>query len=304
MRIADKNLMPEVTLLGTGTAFLVMLGIFWSSSAGATAADSAPIIIAPISSAEAATPPMAPAQTPIQPSAQTPAQTSVPSAAPTQAVGIVLPAPESTSASSAPPSPPDLFKAQGESIDKNISTMEDKVSENAKNIVKHLDSGSDTTTLADLNRARQTITRIDAMIEVERRLNELEKLRNERRDVRSTSLSASLAGAIPASALGAGSRSSPAPVAPPAFTGEDQKAKPVATIQQRPEISRIYGTGGQYVAVLKFAGGEVKSVRAGDKLTDGDTVRAITSSSVDIGGKGTSYTLHVKNIDVVFSGVR
>jgi type IV pilus biogenesis protein PilP len=286
MRIANKKFMPAATFIGTGAAFLVMLGVCWVPFAGAYAAEAAPIIIAPISSAEAATPTLTPA----------------PSVVPVQAVAST-PALDSLSASPSPSSPPDLLKAQGESIEKNISAMEEKVSESAKNVVKHLDVSADATSLADLNRARQTITRIDAMIDVERRLNELEKLREERHDAHSSSMTASLAGAIPASALGMPTHSSSTPVAPPAFGQEEQKTKP-AVSPQRPEISRIYGTGGQYVAALKFSGGEMKSVRAGDKIGDGETVRAITASSVDIGGKETSYTLRVKNIDVVFSAVR
>ncbi len=175
--------------------------------------------------------------------------------------------------------------------------MEDKVVENAKSVVKHLDVASDTMTLADLNRARQTVSRIDAMIDVEKRLNELEKIRSERHGSHQA-----LEGAIPASAL-VMPPMSVSPSKPVVLASHEEE--PVRHVEtSRPEISRIYGAGGKYTAVLSFSGGDVKSVHVGDKLADGETVRAITSSFVEIGGKETSYTLRVKNVDVVYSAER
>ena len=176
-------------------------------------------------------------------------------------------------------------KSQNESIGKNVSTMEDEISSNAKKIIKRLDVAADTTSLADLNSARQTVTRIEAMIEL------------EKRDGMSSPPPAMLATAIPSSAL----MPPPSATLPISSDFEPQKIK--FSSSSHPEISHIFGTGGRYTAVLKLSNGDLKPVKVGDKVSDNETVRAITSSSVDVAGK-TPYTLHVKNVDMVYSAMR
>jgi type IV pilus biogenesis protein PilP len=183
-----------------------------------------------------------------------------------------------------------------ESIEKHITRTEDKIIERAKEDVKKLDSVPDEATLAELNRVRQTISRIEAMIDVEKRLNELERLRNDRRGGSAMmpgvpSIPAGLAEAIPASAF-----SMPQP-------GGSMQIEPKPLRSHRPTIVRVVGSGGRYTAVLKTSGDDTKSVRVGDKVSDDETVRSITPSTVEIGGKGSSYTLHVKNVDMVHSMV-
>lgn len=195
-----------------------------------------------------------------------------------------------------PASAAEAPKGQNESIGKNVSTMEDEISTNAKKIIKRLDVAGDTTSLADLNSARQTVTRIEAMIELEKRLKELDKLRGERDGMSMSAAPAMLASAIPSSAL------MPPPSASMISEPEPQKVKMSSNLGQ-PEISHIYGTGGKYTAVLKLSNGDLKSVKVGDKISDNESVRAITPSSVDVGGK-TSYTLRVKNVDMVYSAMR
>jgi len=189
-----------------------------------------------------------------------------------------------------------------ESLEKSVARTEEKVIESARELVKKLDSSADETALSDLNKARQTVSRIEAMIDVEKRLTELDRLRNERRGgPQMGNIPAALAGAIPASALtmprGA-AKSGKSYLAPNSNQMVVMPAKP-----SRPTIARIIGTNGKYIAVLKMSEKEEKAVKVGDKVSDGETVRAITSSSVEIGGKGTSYTLNVKNVDVVYSVV-
>ncbi len=207
---------------------------------------------------------------------------------------VAIPSPEASDALN----PLEMGKTEDQSISKGMAKAEDKVIENAKNLVKKLDTTSDETTLEDLNKARQTISRIDAMIDVEKRLSELEKLRNERQP-RMPSMPPTLASAIPASALAMPSIAS----LPSPGIGSDEPAR-VRRSSARPTLTRIIGTNGRYSAVLKFTGDNVKTVRVGEKVSDGETVQAITQTSVQIGGRGTSYTLHVKNVDVVYSVVR
>ncbi len=192
-----------------------------------------------------------------------------------------------------------------ETIEKSMTKVEDKLIESAKAEVKKLDNVPDETTLSELNRVRQTISRIEAMIDVERRLNELEKLRSDRNKTGSVAaipgLPANLAEAIPASAL--------AFPAGQGFAGggarqiRDSRIINNPPQTRRPTLQRITGAGGKYSAVLKVSD-ETKSVRVGDKISDGEFVRSITSSSVEIGGKGSSYTLHIKNVEMVHSIVR
>jgi len=214
---------------------------------------------------------------------------------------IIDPAPKAAEPSATPQG---ASSAQStESLEKSVSRTEDKVIDSARDIVKKLDSSAEETALSDLNKARQTVSRIEAMIDVEKRLNELDRLRNERRGTAQMgNLPAALAGAIPASALGM-----PNGINMGKATGglsQNNQLIVMPAKPSRPSIARIIGTNGKYTAVLKMSEKEEKTVKVGDKVSDGETVRSITSSSVEIGGKGTSYTLNVKNVDVVYSVVR
>jgi type IV pilus biogenesis protein PilP len=79
--------------------------------------------------------------------------------------------------------------------------------------------------------------------------------------------------------------------------------KPKSTITDI-EVSRITGADGKYSAVLKMANGDMKPVRAGDKITDHATVRWISSSSVLVEEYGETHTIRIKNVDAIFSAMR
>lgn len=188
------------------------------------------------------------------------------------------------------------------SIEKSVSKIEEKVIDSGKDAVKRLDSATDDTTLTELNHARQVVTRIEAMIDVEKRLSELDRVRNDRRgnDARGA-LPGSLAAAIPASAL-APMRGGGSAVGANGELGAGDQGF-VVPGSGHPKIVRIVGSGGKYSAVIKSGGG-LRTVRVGDKISAGAYVRSISTTSVEVGGKGTSYTLHVKNGDVVQGVVR
>jgi len=78
--------------------------------------------------------------------------------------------------------------------------------------------------------------------------------------------------------------------------------RPVA-FSSNQEISRIMGSEGKYSAVLKI-NGDLKTVRPGDQLPGGATVRYISSSSVVIDENGKTRTLHIKNVDAIYSAMR
>jgi type IV pilus biogenesis protein PilP len=203
-------------------------------------------------------------------------------------------------AAAVPPVPGAPDASKGQEMRKSVSTQEDKVTESAKNMVKRLDTSTDAMTLADMNSARQTITRIDAMIDLEKRLGELEKLRKDH-TVGTLPTAGMLANAIPNGAINA-SQLQP----PPRSTLASSEAKidkhPV--VETHPEIVRIFGTDGKYTAVIKFPNGEVKAARVGDQVASDFLVRSITSSSVGVDGKGEFYTLHIKNVDAFYSAMR
>ncbi|MDR3450759.1 MAG: hypothetical protein P4M15_13620 [Alphaproteobacteria bacterium] len=172
---------------------------------------------------------------------------------------------------------------------KNLSTMEDRATDNANGVVKHLDS-SEAVTLDDLNTARQAVARIDAMIEIEKHLAELDKLRGGGR---------SLASAIPASAL----TPPPAPVAQVKIPSEPPAPKHVTPPPAQYEVSRISGSDGNYSAILKN-GAEAHIVKVGDTLASGGVVRWISPSSVLIEQNGSTRSLHIKSADAIYSAVR
>jgi type IV pilus biogenesis protein PilP len=179
-------------------------------------------------------------------------------------------------------------------MNKNIAALEEKATDNAKSTLKTLD-GTDALTLDDLNRARQTVARIDAMIDIEKRLGELEKLR----DGKNGGSSSNFANAIPASAL------TPMPRAisrTPSFPTGQEMPVVMHVAPSKPEISRIVGADGKYEAVLKMSDGETRTVRIGDTL-NGGTVRWITPSAVGFDEKGQTSVLHIKNVDIVSSAL-
>jgi len=185
-------------------------------------------------------------------------------------------------------------------MNKTVTSLEDKAAESAKALVKRLDNVSDPLTIEDLNSARQTVARIEAMIDVEKHLLELSKLRNERNG--GASSAAALVGAIPASALTPPSTMAGSLGQIHSLTGED--FKPRVIMSGGTEVVRILGAEGKYIAVLKMGNGDKRSVKVGDEISGGTTVRWISASAVGLDEKGETHTLHVKDVDTVYSAMR
>ncbi len=210
----------------------------------------------------------------------------------TATMPIPSPLPPSTSAPANSPAP-------GAEISKSVATIETKVTDDAKNLVKSLESSTDAMTLEDLNSARQTVARIDAMIDVEKHLADLEKVHNERTGVKPSN---SFSNTIPASAL----LPPPPATAPMTFKPietSDHEVLPKPLPQPGIEISRIVGSEGRYAAVLRVSG-ELKTFRAGDQVSSKTSVRSISASSVVLDENGEVRTLRVKNVDAIYSAMR
>jgi len=201
-----------------------------------------------------------------------------------------FPAPPSIQMASAEPMPafspsPSLESKSGE----NLGNLENKVvPDSVKEIVKHLDRATtEDMTLDDLNAARQAVARIEALIDIEKHLAELDRVRQEREK------KTSFAAAIPASALQPPISSITSPVS-------GRPSMPAS--ENFGEILRIMGRNGHYSALVKMSNEKTKTVEVGDQLSDGSKVVAITTTGVDVVNHGTRQSLHIKNVDTVFGG--
>jgi hypothetical protein len=158
--------------------------------------------------------------------------------------------------------------------DKNdIPAPSPKVPDSVKSVIKKLNTATQDVTLEDLNSAREAVAKLDVLIDIEKRLNDLTTLRLEREEKNA----ASLAAALPASALGlppskGGSQSvvplSPIPEPMPMISAPApiKMAPPVPTGPSDFDVVRISGVRGSYIAMVREADGKTKRVREGDKM--------------------------------------
>jgi hypothetical protein len=188
-------------------------------------------------------------------------------ASPSSATQVALPTPAASTAA-------------GRS--KNISAMEDKVQDSVKNVVKQL-STIDNVNLDDLNTARQAVVKLELLIDIEKHLAELDKIRAEHGGEKS------VMAALPASAL----------TAPPSMTTSRNRS---ASTFEAPspvshaEVTRVAGTDGHYTALVQG-----KFVQVGDSMPDGTTVVAISPKDVSTKSKdGTIHRLKVKGVDEIY----
>jgi type IV pilus biogenesis protein PilP len=171
-----------------------------------------------------------------------------------------------------------------------------KMPDSVKSVVKRLNTATEGVTLDDLNSAREAVAKLDMLIDIEKRLKDLADLRQEREEK-------SMAGAIPASALGLRG-GLPPPVQPfPASMEMENRPPPMPVVATaNVEVTRIVGAAGRYMATVKVNDGKSMTVRQGDKLSDGSVVQDITSRSVTLVRDKKTHTVNVKDIAVVFNG--
>lgn len=176
-----------------------------------------------------------------------------------------------------------------------------KVPDSIKGVIKRLNTATENVTLEDLNSAREAVAKLDILIDIEKRLNDLADLRHDREEK-------SLAGAIPASALGLRGQPGVMPVfTPPAMPPQSSIAsgapqmqimQPLSTV----EVQRITGAAGRFSAMIKSGEGKSTLVREGDKLPDGSVVKSITSRGLTLLRGNEKHTVQVKDVAAVFSG--
>lgn len=244
----------------------------------------------------------APAEAPVVPSSApsvTPPTTTaplppvnVPKSQPAAAVeppkDLVLPFPESEEHA-------DDKSSSKEDKEKSLKKAEDSVTDSVKKVIKQL-GADENITINDLNSARQAVAKLDALLDIEKRLVDLEKVREERKSTKGSSIPP-----IPASAL-----ASPVPSLLP-IPGSPQAGGPPilpAFSAASLEVSRITGGSGRYKATIKTPDGQTKVLQAGDRLPDGTKVISVSASGVELSEGGNVRTVRVKNVDTIFGNRR
>lgn len=233
-----------------------------------------------------------------------------------------------TAASASPALPPSIALPSASSSDaakakdpkkaeSDIPAPSPKVPDSVKNVINHLNNATQDVTLEDLNSAREAVVKLDVLIDIEKRLNDLAGLRREREEKNATAVAA----ALPASALGLSRPGVPSlpmaalptmPVTPSLLPTAPKVVAPV--VPPGPvavDVLRITGSRGNYSALLRESGGSKdisgkdsgakdKRVRAGDKLSDGTEVRSISKNGVTLVKDKKTRTIQVKDVEQVF----
>jgi hypothetical protein len=184
--------------------------------------------------------------------------------------------------------------------DDGLGSLPEKVPGGVKSVVKRLNSATKDVTIDDLNAAREAVVKLDVLIDIEKRLNDLTTLRLEREE-KSNDLSM----AIPDSALGGrmGKKVGFPPAVAPMPAPVAQPVQPVIIPEKKIEVSRIVGASGRYVATIKDGDGTSRQIREGDKLADGSTVDYISRDGVTAtSASKKKSTVQVKDINAVFGG--
>ncbi|WP_301100440.1 hypothetical protein [Propionivibrio sp.] len=227
-----------------------------------------------------------------------PAMPVMPAAAPTQTAttpkSAAAPSEAIVLAGTGVTSPPALHEPE----DDEAATI--KVPKSVNNVLKKLDKATDNVTLEDINSARDAIAKLDVLLDIEKRLSDLATIRHEREEK-------SMAAALPASALGM-VPSSPVSAAMPGSSGSGgggavmTAPPPVSSFSSDPEVLRIVGADGRFVASIKEVDGKTLRVREGDKLMDGSVVESISSNGLTIERDKNKRTIRVKDVGTVLGG--
>ena len=170
---------------------------------------------------------------------------------------------------------PSRFQA-GKKMPKAMMRMDAKVPDSVKDVIKHLSNKAEDITLDDLNAAREAVAKLDALIDIEKRLVDLDKIRNEREKENDKKI----ADAIPKTAL----MPPPSYMPPPMPVERSSEPKVAAMPKPMPvelEIIRIEGSNSHYGALVKD-GDTTHLVHAGDHLSDGSVVLSVSTQGVEL----------------------
>lgn len=209
--------------------------------------------------------------------------------------GIMVPQAHPAMASAAPSS---SSEKGSKKINTAIPTSNTPVAsmDSVKDVIERLSSAEDFSTLEDLNSAREAIAKLDVLIDIEKRLADLSKLREDRGEVSSKPSTSVIP--MPASALmPMNVVPSSAPMESSAPVMVERKPAIVDAPTASIKIERIYGVGGDYSAMLKVDG-RTTSVKTGEKLSDGSIVRSISKTGVKLVKNKKERTIKVNDVVV------
>ncbi|HAX92160.1 MAG TPA: hypothetical protein DCY07_08165 [Rhodospirillaceae bacterium] len=223
-------------------------------------------------------------------------------------VAVVSPAVAPAAASSAAPAAKESIdsinikeKAKDAKVKDEEGASSGEIPDSVKDVVERLNTATKDVTIEDLNSAREAVVKLDVLIDIEKRLNDLATLRQEREEKANEVAADATYGAA---GMGGG-----APMAPPALMPAPQgspTAPPVPAMafpEKDIEVSKVVGASGRYMATIKDADGTSRQVRVGDKLLDGSVVDAISRSGVTVVSPSKKRnTIQVKDIGTVFGG--
>jgi hypothetical protein len=231
-----------------------------------------------------------------EPPASAPAAVTSPAALPPAEMALPVPAAPTTIASAAigETNPgvkiPDLSGALPiNKKDPKDDTPEIKIPDSVSDVIKHLSAKKEDITLDDLNAAREAIAKLDALIDIEKRLQDLDKIRDERNKEKEKQL----VDAIPKTALAP----PPSYMPPPPTREGPPRAMPVP--MSMIDVVRIEGSNGRYGALVKD-GDAVRLVHVGDHLSDGSVVVAVTTQGVEFARDDKTHLAQVKDVQAVF----
>lgn len=145
-----------------------------------------------------------------------------------------------------------------------------KVPDSVVSVINKLNTTSTNTTLDDLNTAREAVAKLDVLIDIEKRLNDLAKLRKARAESRESMVSP-----IPASSL----LPSGVDRVQASSSSRRVEAAPVMSSSSM-KVDRIYGANGRYQALIDVGSGKSVPVKEGDKISDGSVVQSISKNGV------------------------
>jgi type IV pilus biogenesis protein PilP len=201
---------------------------------------------------------------------------SAPSTAPNEKGSLLSPVAEP---SAIPPLPLPVPQGVAVTVPPAKEAPKKDANEQIEGIIKKLQDGTSGASLEDMNQARAALAKLDLLVSIETKMNDLDKVRASRGGIGMSSM-------IPASALG--------------MRGSQQGDESTPSFGSRQpvrasyDVSRIVGTDGSYTAVINVGAGRMNTVRVGDQLPDGSEVRSITASGVKVKStNGRERTLRV-----------
>lgn len=307
---ADQLL--RTALLGV-TALVIVLALGWQyaqaqdpmavPSAPAPAAINDPMMNAPV---DAPTAPMDTTVTsaPMDPSmAQAnPAVPQAPTTATNSAAASVVPATPASAVPGAPEAAAYPTPTTASAIPTAPSMPMDlpnAAPSNLAGVVRDLQDAQKNVSVDDMARAEDALARLDLLLAIQKKVNELKEAQNQEND---SSGSVNFAGmpagasAVPASAIPASALSLPSatPVAVPTSTPVRSHSSSESG-SGKYKVEQISGANGNFNAVVTDDEGDRRIVRIGDKMGS-RTITNISADGIELrGAKGSTKTLSVEN---------